>query len=77
MIMSNDDQKSNIKEGVMIGREINLLREESMAGKEEIKREQNRFAEQLKRGLGEKMLEEVKPKSKIKVFLKKLFSIYG
>lgn len=72
-----DDQKSNIKESVMIGREINLLREELESGKEEIKREQNRFAEQLKRGLGEKMLEEVRPKSKIKVFLKKLFSIYG
>lgn len=72
-----DSQKEFIKEDVMIGREINLLREESMAGKKEIKREQNRFAEQLKRGLGEKMLEEVKPKSKIKVFFKKLFSIYG
>jgi hypothetical protein len=72
-----DGQKEFIKEDVMIGREINLLREELMAGKEEIKREQNRFAEQLKRGLGEKMLEDVKPKSKIKVFLKKLFSIYG
>lgn len=72
-----DDQKSNIKESVMIGREVNLLREELESGKEEIKREQNRFAEQLKRGLGEKMLEEVRPKSKIKVFFKKLFSIYG
>lgn len=72
-----DGQKEFIKKDVMIGREINLLKEESMAGKEEIKREQNRFAEQLKRGLGEKMLEEVRPKSKIKVFLKKLFSIYG
>lgn len=72
-----DGQKEFIKEDVMVGREINLLREELESGKEEIKREQNRFAEQLKHGLGEKMLEGVRPKSKIKVFFKKLFSIYG
>lgn len=73
----NYKEIEKINESAMLGREISLLKEESDAGREEIKREQNRFAEQLKRGLGEKMLEEVKPKSKIKVFFKKLFSIYG
>ena len=73
----SDEKKETIKESVIVGREINLLKEEIEAGREEIVREQNRFAEQLKRGLGDKMLEEIKPKSKIKVFLKKLLSIYG
>ena len=74
--MSNE-KKETIKEGFLMGREINLLKEDVEAGREEIVREQNRFAEQLKRGLGDKMLEEIKPKSKIKMFFKKLFSIYG
>ena len=49
-----------------------------MKGSQEaVKREQTRFASQMKRGLGQKMLEEIKPKSKIKQFFRKLFSIYG
>lgn len=73
----NNVKNGDIKESVIVGREIKLLKEEMEAGKEEIRREQNRFAEQIKRGLGDKIMEEVKPKCKIKAFLKKLLSIYG
>lgn len=75
--MMNNEDGNPINENLVIGREINLLREEIKAGREEIIREQNRFAEQLKRGLGDKMIEDVKPKSKIKAFFRKLLSIYG
>lgn len=72
-----EEQKEIIKNDIMIGKEISLLKEEKKAYVEELKREQARFADQLKRGMGEKMLEDIKPKSKIKLFLRKLFSIYG
>lgn len=72
-----EGQKEIIKNDIMIGKEISLLKEEKKAYVEELKREQARFADQLKRGMGEKMLEDIKPKSKIKLFLRKLFSIYG
>ena len=72
-----EEQKEIIKNDIMIGKEIYLLKEEKKAYAEELKREQARFAAQLKRGMGEKMLEDIKPKSKIKLFLRKLFSIYG
>jgi hypothetical protein len=72
-----EEQKEIIKNDIMIGKEISLLKEEKKAYAEELKREQSRFAAQLKRGMGEKMLEGIKPKSKIKLFFKKLFSIYG
>ena len=72
-----DEQKGKVEEGMLISREISILKDEIESGREEIKREQNRFAEQLKRGLGEKILKDVKPKSKIITFFKKLFAIYG
>lgn len=72
-----DEQKGKVEEGMLISREISILKDEIESGREEIKREQNRFAEQLKRGLGEKILKEVKPKSKIRTFFRKLFAIYG
>ena len=72
-----EEQKEIIKNDIMIGKEISLLKEEKKAYAEELKREQARFAARLKRGMGEKMLEDIKPKNKIKLFLRKLFSIYG
>ena len=72
-----EEQKETFKNDIMIGKEISLLKEEKKAYAEELKREQARFATQLKRGMGEKMFEDIKPKSKIKLFFKKLFSIYG
>ena len=72
-----EEQKEIIKNDIMIGKEISLLKEEKKAYAEELKREQARFAAQLKREKKKKMLEDIKPKNKIKLFLRKLFSIYG
>lgn len=75
--MNHDEVIENIKSDVILGREIDLLKEEMKGSQDAVKREQTRFAAQIKRGLGKQMLEEIKPKSKIKQFFRKLFSIYG
>ena len=77
MIMNHDEILENIKNDVIFSREVDLLKEEIKGSQDAVKREQTRFADQIKRGLGERMIEEIRPKSKIKQFFRKLFSIYG
>lgn len=73
--MKKNEEKQRIS--TMMEREVGKLKEEIDVSQEIIKINQNKFANQIKNEIGPKMMEQIKPKSKIKHFFSKLLAIYG